>query len=117
MKNPFQQGLELYQSRPDLHFLSDLAAHAAGGHILISPQVFAMIRPVVKTWEPWMLAKPDEFVARDEDADCWFVWILCGSLKEAVKHLPYRLPWVGFAQRGQPARFMELEKALSRIPV
>lgn len=115
MKTPFHQGLELYQQHPEMEFLRDLASHAAGGHIFITPHVFAMIRPVVKGWEPWMLANPEGYVARDEAADCWFVWLLCGSLKEAVKHLPYHLPWFGFSQRGQPARFIEAEKVLAKI--
>lgn len=81
---------------------------------MATPEFFAMIRPVRQDWEPQYLADLS-CTQEAETADCWFVWLLCGSLKEAVKHLPYPLKWVGFSQRGQPARFIELEKALAKI--
>lgn len=111
---PYEQTCALYRPS-NLDFQEDLDYHSEyGGYVFLSPQVNAMVRPVRKDWTPERIADARQ-VEPLETADCWFVWLLCGSLKEAVKHLPYRLPWVGFAQRGQPARFIELEKALAKI--
>lgn len=111
---PFEQAEALYAGRPDMDFAQDLKDHMRYGYVLANPNCIAMIRPVVKDWIPSVIRLP-WVSAYPETADCWFVWLLCGSLKEAVKHLPYRLPWVGFAQRGGPARFIDLEKALAKI--
>ena len=73
-----------------------------------------MARPICKDWPAHMIATP-ELTAKRESADCWFIWLLCGSLKEAVKHIPYPLPWFGFSQRGEPARFVESEKVLAKL--
>lgn len=112
---PFEQAIQLYAERPDMCLSADFKAHMAmGGYVYAGPDAVAAMRPIRRDWEPSHIAdiKRVEPLAT---ADCWFVWLLCGSLKEAVKHLPCVLPWVGFAQRGQPARFIELEKALAKI--
>ena len=114
MKTPYEQAKELYATRPDMSLEWDMKLHAAHGYVFAGPKFFAMIRPVMKSWGPHSLAdiRQTELL---ETADCWFVWLLCGSLKEAAWHLPCPLPWVGFSQRGQPARFIELEKALAKL--
>ena len=111
---PYEQAKDLYSTRPDMSLEWDMKLHAAHGYVFAGPEFFAMLRPVRKSWEPDSLANI-RTVEPLQTADCWFVWLLCGSLKEAVKHLPYALPWVGFSQRGQPARFIELEKALAKL--
>jgi hypothetical protein len=111
---PYEQAKALYSTRPDMRLEWDMEMHAANGYVFAGPEFFALIRPVNKSWKPDSLANI-RTTAPQEHADCWFVWLLCGSLKEAVKHLPYALPWVGFSQRGQPARFIELEKALAKL--
>lgn len=115
MKTPFEQAIKLYAEHPDMRFSDDLALHlSSGGYVVAGPEFIAMIRPVMKDWQPDMLAHIS-IIAPADDADCWFVWLLCGSLSEAARHLPYRLPWFGFSQRGQPARFVEAEKVLAKI--
>jgi hypothetical protein len=115
MKTPVHQAYDLYAAHPDMDFNEDFSNHVArGGYVIMTPQVCVMARPIRRNWTSARIADTGQVEPR-ETADCWFVWLLCGSLKEAVKHLPYALPWVGFSQRGQPARFIELEKALAKI--
>jgi hypothetical protein len=111
---PYQQVCELYRQHPAMDFDDDQDLHMQFGYTFSSPDCIAMIRPVRQDWPAERLACILD-VEPLASADCWFVWLLCGSLKEAVKHLPCMLPWVGFAQRGEPARFIELEKALAKI--
>lgn len=111
---PAEQLCRLYAGRPDMSFSRDVAAHVAGGYFIATPEVIGMIRPISHKWPTEMIANP-AMIASHQLADCWFVWLLCGSLSEAVKHLPYPLPWFGFSQRGQPARFVEAEKVLAKI--
>lgn len=112
---PLQQALDLYAAHPEMNMMDDLTSHIAfGGHVFATPSCIAMVRPVRKDWEPKYLADLS-CIQEAETADCWFIWLLCGDLKEAVKHLPYHLPWFGFSQRGQPARFIEAEKVLAKL--
>lgn len=115
MKTPYDQAMELYAAHPRMSFGRDINQHIAwGGHVVCTPEFIALARPVNKNWEPDRLANI-MVTAPTETADCWFIWLLCGDLKEAVKHLPYPLPWFGFSQRGQPARFIEAEKVLAKL--
>ena len=112
---PFEQALAIYATHPELNLGDDLAMHAAcGGYVLATPNCMAMVRPVSTFWHPSFFADIS-CVATPEHANCWFVWLLAGSLKEAAKHLPYPLPWFGFAQRNEPARFVEAQKVLAKI--
>jgi hypothetical protein len=110
----YEQALKLYASRPDMNFDRDVRLHAKFGYVVLSVDFFAMIRPVCSDWKPRHLQNIRR-IARPRYANCWFVWLLCGSLKEAVKHLPYHLPWFGFSQRGQEVRFVDAEKVLAKI--
>jgi hypothetical protein len=112
---PYEQAIQLYAAHPEMCLAADIKAHMAeGGCLYASPDVVAAMRPVRRDWEPSRFADITQ-VEPLATADAWFVWLLCGSLKEAAKHMPCVLPWVGFAQRGQPARFIELEKALNLV--
>lgn len=111
---PHEQTVELY--RPShLSFEDDLEDHVQnGGYVIMTPDVHILARPIRRDWMPERIAKSSEVEPR-ASADCWFVWLLCGSLKEAVKYLPYHLPWFGFSQKGQAVRFVEAEKVLAKI--
>jgi hypothetical protein len=112
---PFEQLIAIYTKHPKMCFVDDLALHMAhNGHIVAGTDFVAMIRPVGKDWPREWLADITKTLPPDL-ADCWFIWLLCGSLKEAVKHIPYPLPWFGFSQRGESARFVDAEKVLAKI--
>lgn len=111
---PFDSTVHLYGSRPDMNLWDDIYLHRKHGYVIMTPEVHIMARPVCKDWDTHLFRRI-YCVADEEKADCWFIWLLAGSLKAAVKHLPYSLPWFGFSQRGQPPRFMEAEKVLARI--
>ena len=113
-KTPREQAIELYRPS-NLSFQDDVDDHmACGGYIILTPEVYILARPVRHDWPADKIANA-AISEPKETADCWFIWLLCGSLREAVKHLPYRLPWFGFAQRGGPARFLPAEKVLAKI--
>lgn len=111
---PYEQTVELY--RPlHLSFEDDFEDHVQnGGYAILTPEVNILARPIRKDWAPEKVAKANEVEPRDT-ADCWFIWLLAGSLKDAVKYLPYHLPWFGLSQRGGPVRFIEAEKVLAKL--
>jgi hypothetical protein len=112
--SPYEQALNLYDSRPDMSLENDLRLHCEFGYVVSTSEVFAMVRPTSINWETCRFQDISR-TTWPQYATCWFVWLLCGSLKEAVKHLPYHLPWFGFSQRGQEVRFVDAEKVLAKI--
>lgn len=110
---PYEAAEALYAGRLDMDFGADLMAHAYAGHVIARPDLIVMARAVRKDWQVERFACI--YQTAKEQADCWFIWLLCGSLREAVKHLPYPLPWFGFCQRGGPPRFIEAEKVLAKL--
>lgn len=112
---PYESVCMLYRSNPDADFARDMEAYTAwGGTVICTPEVIIIGRPVVKDWPSERLSDLRQVAAQNE-ADCWFILLLAGSLKAAVKHLPYPLPWFGFCQRGGPPRFIEAEKVLAKL--
>lgn len=112
MKHPAEQMAKLYAARPDMNLQRDIQRHIAAGYFIATPTVIGMIRRVKKDWPESAISEP---LCVADDGDCWFIWLLCGSLREAVKYLPYPLPWFGFCQRGSPPRFVEAEKVLAKL--
>lgn len=114
---PSDQMWKLYNSDPRKGCEEaqwDIEMHMAYGYLISTPKFIAMARPVRKDWPHERIADIRQTEPR-ETADCWFIWLLCGNMKEAVKHLPYSLPWIGFARRGKPARFVEASRMLNKV--
>lgn len=105
---PFEQSLKLYADSGRC-FEHDLAAHLSTGYVVSTPESIAFARPVRRDWTPDRLRDPLD-VEPLESADCWFIWLLCGKLEVAARWLPCPLPWLGFARRGKPAKFLEWER-------
>jgi hypothetical protein len=109
---PYEMAVQAYAKVPGLDFAADMSMHLRYGYVLSTPSCLILARPVRRDW-------PREFIASADtvaiDPDCWFIWLMCGSLKEAARHLPYPLPWFGFSQRGEPARFVDAEKVLAKL--
>src|ERR1700677_4390996 len=34
-----------------------------------------------------------------EGRDAWYVWVMAGELKAAMKLMPFSLPWIGFRRK------------------
>jgi len=120
---PIDQVCRLYRLHPSMSFDQDLAAHFERGYVVSTPHAFAMARPVRRDWTPGRIGNPWD-VEPLETADCWFMWALAGDLAVAARWIPCELPWLGFARRGKPARFVQasslIKKALAiskRVPL
>lgn len=110
---PFDHILKLYDEHPMMDSEADLEAHFRLGYVVTTPQAFAMARPVRKNWPKERLANPFD-VEPLETADCWFIWALAGDLSVAARWLPRELPWLGFARRDRPARFVDAARVLKK---
>lgn len=82
----------------DMEFSEVIEAHAQGGVVIITPEVFWLARRVKHDWpeericNPWAVA---------EDGDCWLVWLAAGDWRTWPRFIPYPLEWVGFHRRGK----------------
>lgn len=87
-----------------------------GGYVLATPHFFMLGRPVRSVWTTRQLATID-LVAHPSRADCWYVYLAAGDLREMVKAIPYPLPFVAFHRNRStkkvvvPSRYL-----LARIP-
>lgn len=88
---PFNHAIAFYGS--GLAFSAALLAHTATGYVSITPSYIALARPVRRgatldeLLDPWKTFP---------EPDAWFVYFVAGSLREALRLLPYPLPWVMF---------------------
>jgi hypothetical protein len=87
-------------------FDEDLALHLSGGYVFSTPTMFLMGRPVRSD------APPDEIVnpaVSFSGPDAWLVYLLAGSLREALEFIPYPLPFVGW-ERANILRFHAMDR-------
>lgn len=110
---PYELALQLYESRPDMSFSDDLAAHMRRGYVICTPEAFGMARPVRRDWAAERLANPLE-VESLATADTWFMWLLAGDLATASQWLPCEMEWLAFARRDGGVKFVKSERLLQK---
>lgn len=105
--SPYEQAATLHiASGHPVPFAEAVEAHAVCGHVFASPHLFLLGRRVGSKWsddelsDPWLVAP---------DGQCWHVFLAAGDLSEAVRLLPYRLPWLSYYHEGK-RRLMRLER-------
>lgn len=79
------------------NFHADLNQHLRYGHVISSPELFAMLRPIV-SWAPEVQLAEISYVA--SNPDCWFVWSAAGNLVELLERMPFELPLIMFHRGG-----------------
>ena len=82
-------------------------AHAQAGHVVVTPEICLLFRAVRRDWEERDLCDP---LLWSPEPDCWHVWILAGDYRQALRWMPYPLPYVSCHRHGR-LRVMELGKA------
>lgn len=94
---PFSQAAELWRnSGSPWSFAQMIEAHAQVGHVVITPAVFLLARPIRADWPTADACDPLAWCA---EPDCWHVSLAAGKL--AAIPVPYPLPWVSFCRRGR----------------
>ena len=105
----------MYASEPCARTLeADLILHARFGYVVSTPTALAMGRPVWRHWPYSRLADPSQV---DPAGDCWWIWLLAGNAREALRWIPEQREWIGYERLNQP-RFFKLSKfalAFSRV--
>ena len=109
---PVEHAAQVYQSEPCARtFAQDLEAHLLHGYVFSAPAFFVMGRAVKKNAPEWLILRPDKRIL---NPDAWLVWLCAGDMGEALKHLPYPLPWIGF-QRKNVLRWYPAERFLLKL--
>lgn len=99
MVGPKARASRVYDLEPcDRTFFEDLAIHRRYGVVIDTPKVFVMGRPVRKDAPISLVLDP---TYRFSDPDAWLVWLLAGDLQEALRLMPYPLPWLGWQRRNR----------------
>jgi hypothetical protein len=92
--SPFEQVLAKYKRAGfGRCFDTDLSWHFLHGHVVASPTLFAMARPVVAA-SPLVTAV--EHAYEPAKCDCWHVHVIAGSIKEGLTRFPFPLPLVSW---------------------
>lgn len=99
MSTPYQRAAELHNaSGMALSFREAVEAHAICGYVFATPELFLLGRRVGSDWtddelcDPWLVAP---------DGDVWHVFLAAGDLREGLRLLPYRLPWLSYYHDGK----------------
>ncbi len=104
---PFARAARVYEreacARP---LVADLEAHLLYGYVISTPEVFLMGRRVRSGWPDETLRDP---YATAPDGDCWHVWLCGGSMREALRRMPFRLPWLSY-ERSNRIRRVRLDR-------
>lgn len=111
---PAQQAAAVYRREECARtFQEDLEAHMLNGYVFNTPTFFMMGRPVARLADPKLIVNPWHKFER-EACDCWLVYLYAGDLREWLRYVPYRLPWVGF-ERGNVLRFHRFARIRSLV--
>ncbi len=109
--SPYVQAATLHNAAGMAHsFAEAIEAHAMGGYVLITPSLFLLGRRVGTEWtdaellDPWLTCP---------SGSAWHVHLAAGDLREALRLLPYRLPWLSYFHNGNK-RLMPLARFEAR---
>ena len=113
-KTIYERAKEVYAKELCARTLElDILLHVRDGFVYSSPTALALVRPVCQSGAYKDLTSP--WVCFD-DPDTWWVYLMVGNTREAVQHLPFFLPWIGWERKNVP-RFYRLEKFVNLLKV
>ncbi|QJE99108.1 hypothetical protein [Luteolibacter luteus] len=104
---PFAKAALCHQGlRSAWSFAEIVEAHAQSGYVVVTPEICLLFRAVRRDWSEAELCDP---LLYSPEPDCWHVWLLAGDYRQAMRWMPFPLPWVSFHRRGK-WRVMEMEE-------
>ncbi len=111
---PYEQAARVYLREPCARsFREDLENHLFLGWVFSTPALFLMGRRIMHDWPHRMAA--DSSIA-DDEGDCWHVWLAAGDMSEAVRAIPFDLPWLSFERENRLVT-MPLDKFRRMFPL
>lgn len=112
--SPYEQTVADWVARPrerSLAYYEEI--HKARGFVFSTPAFYVMGRPVMK-YAPLEQILDVEHVFDFEQCDTWFVFALCGEVRQAWRVLPWELPWTCFqrVRDGEDLHFVETRRLM-----
>jgi len=108
---PYQQACQVYETEPCARtFEEDLVAHLQNGHVISTPELFLMFRPVDSGRQEEIVDPHISF----QKTDTWHVYLASGDASQFSSHFPYPLPFVSF-ERKNVLRFYRFRQFSSRL--
>lgn len=111
---PVEQAALVYQTEWCARsFKQDLELHLQHGWVVSSPKFFGMARPVAYwNWSNAEILDPSH--NPDDEKDCWHIWLLAGDVSEALKFLPFHLPYISF-ERKNVLKMYSFDRFVSKL--
>jgi hypothetical protein len=110
---PYERAEKWYaQELPERSLAVDVFHHIHHGNVLVTATTLALVRGVPRGADEDEISDPACWW-EEQETDCWFCWLLVGSLRETLSHLPYRKPWVAYGRKGS-LRFWSLAALMAR---
>lgn len=103
---PYQQAQALYMRFPELvagrTLQDDIALHVTHGFVWSSPTAIILAKLTHSSYNPEQVAR---YWLKPAQADCWFVYLAAGDLREFFRVAPLKLPFACFYRRGKFRRY------------
>lgn len=80
------------------------------GCAVVRKRLFILGRPVRRDWE---LERIVQTTDTPNNPDAWYVHLLVGSPKSALRQMPFLLPYIGFARGDARMRWYETQRFLN----
>ena len=83
-------------------FQEDLQLHLSHGVVVATCRVFVLARPVSMSWSGEFLVDSARTAEQTNDPDdrAWWLYLLAGDWSQAILHMPFYLPVVGWERHG-----------------
>ena len=105
--SPYLTAAAVYDREPCARtFEEDLFLHLTLGHVVSTPTLFAMFRPVHRDWPLHRLRNPMD---SDPAGDCWWIWLAAGDLAQLFAFPASPKKWVAFERANSP-RFWSYDR-------
>ncbi len=103
---PYLRAMAVYEREPCARsFHEDFWLHLMHGHVVSTPEVFGLLRPVRSDWTADRLLDPSQV---DKAGDTWWLWLAAGDVGRLFHWFPAK-KWVAYERRNSP-RFVEYER-------
>ncbi len=88
--------------------------HKRRGFVFATPAFYVLCRPVRK-YAPIEQILDVEHVFDFEQCDTWYVFLMAGDIKQALRMMPWELPWMAWSRDNDPTaelRFYETRRVM-----
>lgn len=95
-----------YQRARDRHLLERtrfafeeaIDAHGRTGYVIVTPEIFLLVRPVDSLADPLLFDDP---YVEFEDPDCWHVYLAAGDITQMPLYVPSPMPFISFVRKNR----------------